>query len=422
MAGAFWCIVEDDRQGRPKKVMAEILGEAARLGGGPVEAVWLTDKASEAGLTQLGELGATRVWLLENAAYAPYRSEVWSGAGARAPRARDEPAARVPRAAGRAARRRARGRLRGAGDGRRHARGHASGVRGQAAREGRVGQGTVGRDAPAERVPPGGRAGRPHGGGRAAVARGADGADDAGRAARGGLDGPARAGRGGDRRFGRARHEGAGELRDPRGHGAGDRRRRRRLARRGGRGLAAAPASDRPDGPHDLAEALHGLRRLGRDPAPGRHADVEGDRRGQQGPGGADLQDRRLRDRGRPVRGRAPAHDRAEEADGEIVRLDLTDEQQMIQAMAREFAETAIRPIAAEIDREARFPHETLKRMGELGLMGIAVPERWGGSGADTVGYALALEEIAKACASHAVIMSVNNSLYCDPALRDGDG
>jgi len=103
------------------------------------------------------------------------------------------------------------------------------------------------------------------------------------------------------------------------------------------------------------------------------------------------------------------------------VRLDLTDEQQMIQAMAREFAETAIRPIAAEIDREARFPHETLKRMGELGLMGIAVPERWGGSGADTVGYALALEEIARACASHAVIMSVNNSLYCDPVLRYGD-
>ena len=103
------------------------------------------------------------------------------------------------------------------------------------------------------------------------------------------------------------------------------------------------------------------------------------------------------------------------------MRLDLTDEQQMIQAMAREFAETAIRPIAAEIDREARFPHETLKRMGELGLMGIAVPERWGGSAADTVAYALALEEIARACASHAVIMSVNNSLYCDPVLEYGD-
>ena len=80
MANAFWCIVEDDRQGMPKKVMAEVIGEAARLAGGPVEAVWLTDKASDAGLKQLGEWGATRVWLLANAAYAPYRSEVWAGA------------------------------------------------------------------------------------------------------------------------------------------------------------------------------------------------------------------------------------------------------------------------------------------------------------------------------------------------------
>jgi len=102
------------------------------------------------------------------------------------------------------------------------------------------------------------------------------------------------------------------------------------------------------------------------------------------------------------------------------MKLDLSDEQQMIQAMAREFAETAIRPIAAEIDREARFPHETVKRMGELGLMGIAIPERWGGSGGDTVAYVVALEEIAKACASHAVIMSVNNSLYGDPVLKYG--
>jgi len=80
MANAFWCIVEDDRQGMPKKVMSEVIGEAARLAGGQVEAVWLTDKASDAGLKQLGEWGATRVWLLANAAYAPYRSEVWAGA------------------------------------------------------------------------------------------------------------------------------------------------------------------------------------------------------------------------------------------------------------------------------------------------------------------------------------------------------
>ena len=81
MANAIWCVVEDDRSGRPKKVMAEVLGEASRLGG-PAEAVWLTDKATEEGLKQLGEWGATKVWLLENAAFTPYRSGVWVGAAA----------------------------------------------------------------------------------------------------------------------------------------------------------------------------------------------------------------------------------------------------------------------------------------------------------------------------------------------------
>jgi electron transfer flavoprotein alpha subunit len=76
MAGAIWCVVEDDRKGTPKKVMAEVLGEAARLGG-PVEAVWLTDKASDDGLKQLGGWGAGKVWLVENAGLAPYRAETW---------------------------------------------------------------------------------------------------------------------------------------------------------------------------------------------------------------------------------------------------------------------------------------------------------------------------------------------------------
>ncbi len=102
------------------------------------------------------------------------------------------------------------------------------------------------------------------------------------------------------------------------------------------------------------------------------------------------------------------------------MQFDLTDEQQMVQAMARELAQSEIAPIAAEIDRDERFPHETVKRMGELGLMGIAVPERWGGSGADTVSYVVALEEISRACASHGAIMSVNNSLYADPVLKFG--
>src|SRR5262245_12864364 len=78
MAGAIWCMVEDDRKGLPKKVMSEVLGEAARLGLGPVEALWLTDKASDEGLKQLGEWGATRVALLESPALAPYRAEVWA--------------------------------------------------------------------------------------------------------------------------------------------------------------------------------------------------------------------------------------------------------------------------------------------------------------------------------------------------------
>jgi electron transfer flavoprotein alpha subunit len=83
MASAFWCIVEDDRAGRPKKVTAEVLGEAARLArqlGGQAEAVWLTDKVTDEGLKQLAEWGAARVWLLENPGLAPYRGEVWTPA------------------------------------------------------------------------------------------------------------------------------------------------------------------------------------------------------------------------------------------------------------------------------------------------------------------------------------------------------
>ncbi|MGH7319188.1 MAG: acyl-CoA dehydrogenase [Candidatus Rokuibacteriota bacterium] len=102
------------------------------------------------------------------------------------------------------------------------------------------------------------------------------------------------------------------------------------------------------------------------------------------------------------------------------MRLELTDEQQMIQALARDFASLEVKPIAGECDREARFPHATVKRMGELGLMGISIPEKLGGGGADTLSYTLALEEVAVACASHAAVMSVNNSLVCDPIHRHG--
>src|SRR2546421_7853678 len=92
----------------------------------------------------------------------------------------------------------------------------------------------------------------------------------------------------------------------------------------------------------------------------------------------------------------------------------------MIRDTARELAAKEILPKAAEIDRQHRFPKEIVARLAELGLMGVAVPQEWGGAGMDTVSYALALEEISRACASTGTIMSVNNSLVCDPLLRFG--
>ena len=91
----------------------------------------------------------------------------------------------------------------------------------------------------------------------------------------------------------------------------------------------------------------------------------------------------------------------------------LTEEQRAIRDLARDFAQKEIAPIAAQIDESGEFPYETVKKMGELGLMGIEIPEQYGGAGLDAVSYVLAVEEISKVCASHGVIFSVNNSLVC---------
>lgn len=93
----------------------------------------------------------------------------------------------------------------------------------------------------------------------------------------------------------------------------------------------------------------------------------------------------------------------------------LTEEHKMIQEMARNFAQKEVAPIAAELDEKAEFPSRLLPKMAELGFMGMMVDPQWGGSGLDTISYVLALEEISVACASTAVTMSVNNSLYCGP-------
>jgi alkylation response protein AidB-like acyl-CoA dehydrogenase len=104
----------------------------------------------------------------------------------------------------------------------------------------------------------------------------------------------------------------------------------------------------------------------------------------------------------------------------ETAILTLSDEQKMIRDTARDFAQKEIVPIAAEFDESGEFPSATVKKMGALGLMGIEVPEEYGGAGLDTMCYVLALEEICKADAAHGVIMSVNNSLYCHGILKFG--
>ncbi len=98
----------------------------------------------------------------------------------------------------------------------------------------------------------------------------------------------------------------------------------------------------------------------------------------------------------------------------------LTDEHRMIQQAAREFAEQEIAPIAAEFDESGAFPLETIRKMGEMGFMGIEVPEEYGGAGMDTLSYVLAEKEISKVDAAHGTIMSVNNSLFCHGILHYG--
>jgi alkylation response protein AidB-like acyl-CoA dehydrogenase len=98
----------------------------------------------------------------------------------------------------------------------------------------------------------------------------------------------------------------------------------------------------------------------------------------------------------------------------------FTEDQLMIQATAREFSQKEIAPIAARHDASGEFPAATIAKAGDLGFMGVEVPEEYGGSGLDAVSFVLMMEEIAAADAAHSTIVSVNNSLYCNGILRLG--
>ncbi len=98
----------------------------------------------------------------------------------------------------------------------------------------------------------------------------------------------------------------------------------------------------------------------------------------------------------------------------------LSEEQQLIRDTARAFAQEQLAPNAPAWDRESTFPRDALQQMGELGLLGMLVPEEWDGAGADHVAYALAIEEIAAGDGACSTIMSVHNSVACAPILRYG--
>jgi butyryl-CoA dehydrogenase len=101
--------------------------------------------------------------------------------------------------------------------------------------------------------------------------------------------------------------------------------------------------------------------------------------------------------------------------------FELSEEHQLVQSTVHEWAASRLLPLAAEMDRTASYPPELIRELGDLGLMGVFIPEGYGGGGMDTISYCLALEEIARAEAALAAVLSVNNSLDCYPIFAFGD-
>jgi butyryl-CoA dehydrogenase len=99
----------------------------------------------------------------------------------------------------------------------------------------------------------------------------------------------------------------------------------------------------------------------------------------------------------------------------------LTEDQSLLLSAVREFAQDVVRPRAASIDQTGEFPRDIFAQAGSLGLAGVSVPTEYGGSGMDTVSYSIVIEEISRVCANTGVILSVNNSLVCDPIEKFGN-
>ena len=102
------------------------------------------------------------------------------------------------------------------------------------------------------------------------------------------------------------------------------------------------------------------------------------------------------------------------------MKLQLTEEQLLLQKTVREFAEAEVKPRARQLDETGHFPRDLFAKAAELGLTGVALPEDEGGAGFDHISYSIVIEEISRCCASTGVILSVQNSLYCDPIHRYG--
>jgi butyryl-CoA dehydrogenase len=102
------------------------------------------------------------------------------------------------------------------------------------------------------------------------------------------------------------------------------------------------------------------------------------------------------------------------------MKLELNDQQKMIKKMVQEFAEKEVAPIATELDKKEEYPTKTLEKMAKLGLLGIIIPQEYGGAGLDTISYAITIEEISRKCASTGVVTSVHNSLAAWPIIKYG--